>query len=257
MSLKSTLTKLGLYNGLIKAKTRVDLVRHSFREKRYGRLRVKFYSGFLQPGNLVFDVGANIGNRVKSFLEIGCRVVAIEPQESCYEILEKKFGSRIEIVKMGVGEADDEKIMYVANESTISTLSTEFIEKVKEERFKRYEWNKQITIRITTLDAIIRQFGMPVFCKIDVEGYELEVLKGLSHPVQYMSLEYTVPEQTDRLIKCIERCLELDPAYTFNYSIGESMVFALPQFVSSSEFLKLIQTRQFQESSFGDIYLKR
>src|SRR5262245_55918355 len=53
-----------------------------------------FYSSFLAPGDLCFDVGANIGNRVKIFLAIGARVVAVEPQRECARVLESAFAGR-------------------------------------------------------------------------------------------------------------------------------------------------------------------
>jgi FkbM family methyltransferase len=253
--LKELLKGLRLYKPLVTLKKGVEDILQNLQEKKNVRARVKFYSGFLQASDLVFDVGANVGNRVHSFRAIGCRVVAVEPQPECYEILEKKFGDTIEVVKMGLGEREEEKTMFVANESTISSLSEEWIQSVKQDRFKNHNWDKQIIIKITTLDNLIRKYGKPVFCKIDVEGYELEVLKGLTQPIPRMSVEYTVPEQTNRLIQCIEYCLQLNPAYKFNYCTGESMNYKLKEAVNGEKFLQLVREKEFQASVFGDIYV--
>lgn len=43
--------------------------------------QINFYKQFIQPKDLVFDVGANVGSRVKLFLNIGAKVVAFEPQK--------------------------------------------------------------------------------------------------------------------------------------------------------------------------------
>lgn len=253
--LKKLLQGLGLYRPLLKMKKGWEEYGNNLKEKKNEKNRLAFYAGFLKPKDLVFDVGANVGNRVQSFLDIGCRVVAVEPQQECYEVLERKFGNTIEVVKLGLGEREEEKVMYLANESTISSLSEEWIESVKQDRFKNNSWDRQITIKLTTLDKLINQYGKPVFCKIDVEGYEYEVLKGLTQPIPNMSIEYTVPEQTNRLVQCIEYCLQLNARYTFNYATGESMKFALSESLSGEKFLQHVHTREFQASGFGDIYI--
>lgn len=217
--------------------------------------KVQFYSKFLKSGDLVYDVGANVGNRVQAFLDIGCKVVAIEPQEECYKILENKFGNTIGIIKEGLGAEEDEKTMYIANENTISSFSKEWIDSVKQERFKEYEWNKTVKIKITTLDKLIKEYGQPVFCKIDVEGYEYEVLSGLSQSLNLISLEYTVPEQINRLMDCIKYCLHLNSDYKFNYSVGESMQWQLPESINGEDFLKHVQSSVFLQTNFGDIYV--
>src|SRR5688572_28540682 len=53
---------------------------------------LEFYRQFLAPGELCFDVGANVGNRVKIFLKPGARVVAVEPQRECVRTLRAAFG---------------------------------------------------------------------------------------------------------------------------------------------------------------------
>jgi FkbM family methyltransferase len=250
------LEKTGIYQPLLKLKKRFDRIGDKKREAKNHLQRMAFYKKFLNPGDLVYDVGANTGNRVKAFLDIGCKVVAIEPQQECYEALEKVFGNSIAVVKLGLGAEDAEKTMYIADESTISSLSEEWIERVKQERFKQHNWNKTIKIKITTLDKLIQQYGLPVFCKIDVEGYEYEVLKGLTHPVTRLSLEYTVPEQTGRLVDCIQYCLNINPRYRFNYAVAENMQYQLADFMTGDQFLQFIKTPEFIDSGFGDIYLE-
>ena len=72
--------------------------------------------------------------------------------------------------------------------------------------------------KIITMDSLIAQFGAPAFTKIDVEGFELEVLKGLTKPVKYLSIEYTVPEQVDKLKAILLYLHGLDNKVKFNYS---------------------------------------
>lgn len=253
--LVNILKRIGIYNFLLQQKRKLDRQKFEQAEKRNALRRRPFYSQFVSAGDLVFDVGANVGNRVQVFLEIGCKVVAVEPQQECINELRKKFGNSIEIVEKGLGENEEQKTLYISDTSTISSLSEEWINSVKESRFSRHQWNKTVQIELTTMEALISKYGLPKFCKIDVEGYELDVLKGLKQTVPSISLEYTVPEQTTKLLECIEYCNRLNPAYTYNYAAGEEMELQLKTFCSYSEFKKLVQDKTFQDTGFGDIYI--
>ena len=110
---------------------------------------------------------------------------------------------------------------------------------------------------MTTLDALIENYGMPDFIKIDVEGYELEVLKGLTQPIRMISFEYTIPEQYNSVLECIKIVEKVNPYLLCNYSIGESMEWANINWLSIEEFCKLIKTPDFIKTGFGDIYLKQ
>src|SRR6266581_1128973 len=72
---------------------------------RQRRLR-RLYRRFVGAGDLVFDVGAHAGNRVRAFAALGCRVVAIEPQPDFARLLRALFGrsSRIVVVEAAVAE---------------------------------------------------------------------------------------------------------------------------------------------------------
>ncbi|MDB5252972.1 MAG: hypothetical protein JWP27_2141 [Flaviaesturariibacter sp.] len=250
-----TLAKIaGIYTIARNAKRKLDQSRHEKLERSYHPLRVSFYKSFLHPDDLVFDVGANVGNRVKVFRELNCRVVAVEPQPPCIETLQQTFGSSIVIEPVGLGPEAGEMEMFVADESTISTFSAEFVEKTKDNKFKRNHWERSLKVPISTLDALIARHGMPAFLKIDVEGFEPEVLKGLSSPVPKLSFEYNVPEMSTNVVECTRILAGLSPDYRFNYSVGESMALALAEWKTAEDFLALASTPAFAESDFGDVY---
>jgi FkbM family methyltransferase len=249
------LKKIGLYNVLLEQKRKRDRKIFDAAERKNAAARIAFYSKFLSPGDLVFDVGANVGNRVQSFLDIQCRVVAVEPQSACVAILKDKFKNRIQIEQVGLGGAPGEMEMFIADESTISTLSPDFIERTKDNKFKRNKWEKKEKISITTMDALVQKHGKPAFCKIDVEGYESEVLRGLSAPIDKLSFEFNVPEMSDNLVRCLELLNALSPEYRYNYSIGESMVYALDSWMNFSEFMQHVKAPGFAAKDFGDIYV--
>jgi hypothetical protein len=81
-------------------------------------------------------------------------------------------------------------------------------------------WDRSIEVPVTTLDALIDAHGVPSFIKIDVEGFEGEVLAGLTKPVTALSFEFTTI-QREVARDCIARCVALGFS-RFNAAIGES-----------------------------------
>lgn len=229
-----------------------------FETKEISRKREKFYSQFLSTGDLYFDIGANYGNRIAPIINKDIKIVAIEPQKECIKYLKLRFGSKINIVPQGLGESESIETMYISNNHVLSSFSKEWIDSTKESgRFSKYKWNKKRKIQITTFDEIIKKYGKPSFAKIDVEGYELNVLKGLNSPIKVISLEYTVPERTKQLIQCIERLNSLSVnGIKCNYSIGESMEWATQKWLNYEETIQFIQSEQFVKTQFGDIYIE-
>ena len=219
--------------------------------------KAAFYTSFIPNGSICFDVGANVGNRILPLLAIGAKVVAVEPQEKCYKYLKRKFGNKIILVQKGLGDTPTKKEFHISNDSTISSFSDEWINAVKDtQRFKDKNWNEAVMIDMTTADELIKLYGVPAFMKIDVEGYELEVLKGLTQPIQMVSFEYTVPEQPERAVICINQIEKYNKTIECNYSIGEDLVWALSEWLSTEDMRKHIYTPEFQRTSFGDIYVR-
>lgn len=109
---------------------------------------------------------------------------------------------------------------------------------------------------MTTIDKIIAEYGTPRFIRIDMEGYELNVLKGLSMPITHLSFEYYIPEHFSSLENCVQRLVEIDANVDFNYSVGENLSLVLVNWVPIEDFLYLFSSELFQSSSIGDIYAR-
>ncbi len=224
--------------------------------KRHFRSMVRFYRAFMGPGDLCFDVGANRGNRTAVFRELDCRVVAIEPQVACQSVLKNRFGHdrKVAIVPVALGGRKGEGRLLESDADTISSMSPGWIESVrKTERFPGHEWQREVTVAIDTLDDLIERYGQPTFCKIDVEGYEHEVLKGLSSPLKTISFEFT-PEFIDAAVECVKHLMRLGD-FTFNYSVGESMTLALEGWVDDKEMIAQLSALS-SRNEFGDVYAR-
>jgi FkbM family methyltransferase len=224
-------------------------------EKEQHKKMLAFYAQLIGKGDLVFDIGANLGNRIAPFLDLGAKVVAVEPQPKCIRELKERFGDSIAIEPKGVDEKPGTREMFVSSNTVLSTFSSEWIEKTKNERFSGMQWNAKKEIQMTTMDELIGKYGIPRFVKVDVEGFELNVLNGLSQKIGSLSFEYAVPEQTASLQKCLERLQHINPAALCNYSIGETMVFEMKTWRPVEEMIRFIAEPAFQSTSFGDIYV--
>ncbi|MDQ3110740.1 MAG: FkbM family methyltransferase [Bacteroidota bacterium] len=212
---------------------------------------------FIQPGSLVFDVGANLGNYSAVFLEKNAKVIAVEPQSYCIDFLKLRFGknSAIKIIHCGLGANEEEKELMVSSAHTLSSFNKEWVEGVnKTERFKPSNavWEKKERISMRTLDGLIKEYGLPSYLKIDVEGYEKEVLRGLSRPVETVSFEFTIPELANDAVECV-RMLAAIGLYEFQ-SVKEDKS---DTWISTDEIEKEI--RELQNSGTlvgGDIFAR-
>jgi FkbM family methyltransferase len=216
--------------------------------------RLKFYEQFIRKGDLCFDVGANIGNRTEIFLKLGARVVAVEPQGECAEMLKLRFNNKIQLIQSALGEKEGEATIFISETSEVSSLSKDWIDAVSQSRFSHVQWNRLKKVSVTTLDKIIKQYGKPQFCKIDVEGFEENVLSGLSAPIPFISFEYTIPERLNSVAGCLAR-LSTFGNCTCNFTIGENMKLEYPNWVASDELLRKLKEIS-SHVTFGDVYVK-
>lgn len=217
----------------------------------------EFYREFLASGDLCFDVGANLGNRVRGFRALGCKVVALEPQEMCFRKLETEFGADREVIliNQAVGRVPGEMEMHVSSDHVLSSFSEDFIRRTSESgRFAASKWDQRQKCKVTTLDELIATHGMPKFVKIDVEGFESEVLAGLSTAVPALSIEWT-PEIPENATNCIQHLISLGE-YEFNISWGESMKFSRAKWRNADSILRVIEEFSGETALFGDIYAR-
>jgi FkbM family methyltransferase len=232
------------------------LTRGSRRKEEIGRFRV-LYRSFFGEGDLCFDIGANLGNRVRCFRALGCRVVAVEPQSICLKRLHKDFGrdAQVTVIPKAAGAAPGTAILQTSAVHTLSTLSDSFARSTRASgRFAAVEWSGRETVEITTLDAMIAEHGLPRFIKIDVEGFESEVLAGLSQPVSALSFEWT-PEIPENSLSCLNHLSRLGD-YEFNYSWGESMRFARTVWLDEAVMTRVVEEFAGENQMFGDIYAR-
>lgn len=215
-----------------------------------------FYRQFVKEGDLVFDIGANIGDRTEVFEILGARVIAVEPQKKCLQQLEARFykSSQVTIVGKAIDVSEGARIMKICStDPTISTMSDEW---VLTSRFSgNYKWDKSQKVETIRFDNLIDEYGMPAFVKIDVEGYEFNVISSLTKAVSALSFEFT-QEQFVNSLKCFELMNQLGD-YLYNVSFGESLSFENREWQKDVDLIKFLN-EQFVTNNllWGDIYSK-
>jgi FkbM family methyltransferase len=221
------------------------------------RRRREFYREFIRPGSLCFDIGAHVGNRISSWLGLGARVIAFEPQPDLMQVLRFLYGKNpdVSLLECAVGARRGRLQLQISSATpTVSSLSSEWIADVQRDpRFAILRWDRSVEVAVETLDDLIARHGAPDFCKIDVEGFELEVLTGLSRPLKAFSFEY-IPVAIERTVDCVKRLSELG-SYEFRASPVETMRWAHPAWLDRDAMERWLRSLPLQGNS-GDVYAR-
>lgn len=224
---------------------------------RPGRARRldRMHARFAGQGDLVFDIGSHVGDRVASFRRLGARVVAVEPQPGPARLLRFLYGRspEVSVVQAAIGSSEGRAELHLnLRNPTVSSASTAFIRAADgAPGWEGQHWEQRIEVAQTTLEALIARFGSPVFTKIDVEGFEAEVLRGLDQPLRALSFEVTTI-QRDIAHAALAELHRLGP-YRFNAALGESQRLLHPRWLDARAIGAWLDALP-HEANSGDIY---
>ena len=205
----------------------------------------RLLSGF-RRGDIIFDIGANLGHKTNIFLRIGAQVVAVDPDPLNQQVLRESFlklrfrRSRVIIVGKAVSDRDGMDTFWMdAPGSAKNTLSRKWVDTLRadEHRFgSRLDFTTRREVETVSLENLITEHGTPFFIKIDVEGHEPNVLRGLRRPIPYLSFEVNLPEFRPEGHECVDLLGRLEPRGRFNYTTDCRRGLALTDWVSPAEF---------------------
>lgn len=141
--------------------------------------------------NTIFDIGLHSGEDTAFYLEKGYNVVAIDANIDMIEKAQQTFheaikDKRLQLVHSAIAE-EDNKILtfYTSNKSEWSSLDKNIAN-------RNGQFKETIQVNTTRLSSLCQKYGIPYYCKIDIENYDLIALKSLktlSKLPTYISVE--------------------------------------------------------------------
>lgn len=141
---------------------------------------------------ILFDIGANRGDATSAGIQKGYKVIALEPAPKVYKDLVSNFiyNDNVIPLKFAVSDKDNEIIeFYEAEEDGLSTINKDWLTS-EGMPYKGKEF-RTIKANTITIDTLAKIYGNPDLIKIDVEGAEWSVFKGMTKKYGMIAFEWT------------------------------------------------------------------
>lgn len=207
--------------------------------------------------NLVFDIGANLGETTDIFIKIADKVIAFEPNPKLSDQLKYRFyGDNVIIDTRGISDSVGTKKFNLSNAHTVSTLSSDWI---NNSRFSNVvDWDVVLDIQTTTLDYIIDEYGVPDYIKIDVEGHEYEVLTAFTKILDNTIISFEwAEEQKYKIIDTVNYLFDLGYSKFFFTEKDEIMINNQINWNYYNKFEFFSSLNEERKEKWGMIYIKK
>jgi FkbM family methyltransferase len=131
---------------------------------------------------VVFDVGTNCGEWSKQFLDFqpNAKIFQFEPSQTCQKIIAELNLKNTTLIPSAMGKEESEAYFYSSSPIDEVDCSASLYER-KDTRWGESGYQRQM-VKVTCIDKIIEEYSLEFvdFIKLDIEGHELEALKGAS-----------------------------------------------------------------------------
>ncbi len=248
--LKGGLYRAGLFRPMRSA-YRAIFNRSEFRSERKMRT---FYSEWIAKGDIVFDVGANIGQYTEIFSSLGAHVIAIEPNpELCEGLRFLTYRGSVTVLPCAAGDTLGRAVLHIYNRDELSSLTDLWSKDAP--TMARAKRIGDIEVEVTTLDSTAAEYGVPALVKIDAEGFDDAVIRGMSFKPKIVSFELNLA-----FPQVAERCLEapvLSSGYEFNFVRGTQMDLACSSWLDRNSMKSSLTGLLSGDVGSGDVIARR
>ena len=199
----------------------------------------------------IIDVGANEGESILEFnksFQIN-KIYSIEPNLTTFQELKKKNFNNVEVFNFAASDTEGEdklKIGYLSSMSTLNAINNDsFYTKIKSfiiwltlRKFSIYK--KEIIIKKVRLDHFVKtqNIGIVDLIKIDTEGHEFNVIKGLGDKIHNVKIILFEHHEVSSIIK--------------NYTFKE-----IEKHLKSRNFFQLSKTKMKLRKTYEFIYVNK
>lgn len=250
MSVSTTIKQLTIASGVYRPARWLTRRMHPAQQRMLDE-DARFYRSIVSPGDLCFDIGANVGDKSEALLDIGARVVSFEPNPALIPELQARCGHRAEwrLVASAIGRTSGIATMFIRPAHRESSLIEGWLGTAV----------GTVDVPVLTLDQAVQKFGRPAFCKIDVEGWELEVFRGLTTRIPLIAFEFNLKEEsTSKTKACLEHLALLGPAEV-NVTVPEGTHFLFESWMAIRRAVDWFPgdlATKLSEAQYGDIYVR-
>ena len=257
MSLSASAKQVSIATGLYRP-ARWLLRRVRPHKLRAFRADIELYRSLIPRGALCFDVDANIGEKSEAMWEAGARVVAFEPNPLVLPELQARCGHRKNwsVVATALGSGAGITTLHARELHGTSSLAEDW---ELAGGVPAGDVIATYNVPVVTLDSAIQRFGSPAFCKMDVEGWELEVLEGLTQPIPVLSFEFHLTDHDIRkTIACLEKLTKFG-ASCANITPAETSSFHFKDWIPLEQFLAWFPgdlKESLPGEPYGDIFVR-
>jgi len=233
------------------------------KKAQVGGGEMRLLSQFVNPGDLVFDVGANRGIMTLVFRQLGATVVAIEPLFKAAPHLVRefhwKFSDDPDVIAIDKAVSDKIQTIQISVQKNLPYLSScdqDWMTKSAHRKMYAKRAIQPTKVRTTTFDQLIDLFGHPDFVKLDVEGYESTAILGLTQPVKAMSFEFH-EDWLDDAQKVVRHLNSLGK-YEYNYALDNRGVLIFDKWVKGTVLIHHLRNTLTKsgKGSWGDGYAR-
>jgi FkbM family methyltransferase len=208
----------------------------------------------LREGDLIFDIGANDGFKTDVFLRLGARVVAVDPDSVSKGVLVERFlryrlsPKPVVIVGKAVSDKITTETLWLDEPgSAVNTLSQKWVGTLRSDKARfagthsSLKFSGTRAVETTTIEELISAHGQPFYIKIDVEGYEANVLRGLQRPVPFLSFEVNLPEFRPEALECVYALEQLAIDGKYNYIADIKQGLVMEEWLEAREFRAVLE----------------